>query len=391
LSWLKERGMVRLDPTIFLLKKGRPTRGLPASAIEFVETLKPQLKRGTVRGYEVALRRFHTWLEEHRLELKTLTRVQTEKWLQKMSKSGFAPETINKDIISIRIYLRWLYERDELDVFPDELIRSKDAVKEPKHLPRPFPPQADKVIQERLKNEGDIYSLGLLLMRKTGIRNGELRDLKKDCIRCDELGNFFIKVPLGKLNTERLVPIDEETMKLIQRLRGPDEKARNKVYLIENSKKNKSRYRPYSAALQKVVADLETNGRSTTHRMRHTYATSLLNAGMSLVGVMKLLGHNDHRMTLRYAELTTETATKEYFEAMSKLATLYQHTSAREAENTFQQNDNPTRLLEQAMHVLTRKAADDTDIKPLLRNIVKRIKRIQNETARILTSSRIHS
>ena len=36
----------------------------------------------------------------------------------------------------------------------------------------------------------------------------------------------------------------------------------------------------------------------------HTYATELLAAGMSLPGVMRLLGHHDFRMTLRYTAIT---------------------------------------------------------------------------------------
>jgi len=62
----------------------------------------------------------------------------------------------------------------------------------------------------------------------------------------------------------------------------------------------------------------------TPHRLRHTYATSILNGGMSLVGVMKLLGHHSLRMTLRYAEITQETVVKEYYEALTQIEQTYQ-------------------------------------------------------------------
>ena len=50
----------------------------------------------------------------------------------------------------------------------------------------------------------------------------------------------------------------------------------------------------------------------------------MLNGVMSLVGLMKILGHNDHRMTLRYSAITTETVRDEYMSALGKIADRYQ-------------------------------------------------------------------
>jgi len=49
----------------------------------------------------------------------------------------------------------------------------------------------------------------------------------------------------------------------------------------------------------RLAEDLPLPEPLTTHRLRHTFATSLMNGGMSLVGIMKLLDHRDYRMTLR--------------------------------------------------------------------------------------------
>ncbi|XXF81406.1 hypothetical protein P2318_17105 [Myxococcaceae bacterium GXIMD 01537] len=48
-----------------------------------------------------------------------------------------------------------------------------------------------------------------------------------------------------------------------------------------------------------------------------------MNGGMSLMGVMKLLGHRDYRMTLRYTEITLETVGSEYHAALAKLESRY--------------------------------------------------------------------
>jgi hypothetical protein len=49
-----------------------------------------------------------------------------------------------------------------------------------------------------------------------------------------------------------------------------------------------------------------------------------MNGGMSLLGIMKLLGHRDFRMTLRYTQIVDETVGREYFEALSRIATRYE-------------------------------------------------------------------
>jgi hypothetical protein len=72
-----------------------------------------------------------------------------------------------------------------------------------------------------------------------------------------------------------------------------------------------------------IARALPDPARITSHRLRHTFATELLSGGMSLVGVMRLLGHQDIRMTLRYAAATPEIIAGEYQNALDKLATKY--------------------------------------------------------------------
>jgi integrase/recombinase XerD len=52
------------------------------------------------------------------------------------------------------------------------------------------------------------------------------------------------------------------------------------------------------------------------HRLRHTFASELLNAGMRLECLQLLLGHREIEMTRRYARLTDKSREEEYFRAM---------------------------------------------------------------------------
>jgi site-specific recombinase XerD len=57
----------------------------------------------------------------------------------------------------------------------------------------------------------------------------------------------------------------------------------------------------------------------TVHCLRHTYASELLNAGMRLECLQKLMGHQDIEVTGHYARLTDKTRKEEYFRAMEKI------------------------------------------------------------------------
>ncbi|MCH7670469.1 MAG: tyrosine-type recombinase/integrase [Acidobacteria bacterium] len=57
-------------------------------------------------------------------------------------------------------------------------------------------------------------------------------------------------------------------------------------------------------------------GHVTPHQLRHTYATTLVNAGVSLQALMALLGHVSAEMSLRYTHLFDATVRAEYERAL---------------------------------------------------------------------------
>jgi hypothetical protein len=70
------------------------------------------------------------------------------------------------------------------------------------------------------------------------------------------------------------------------------------------------------AELRRVAADAGI-GHVTPHQLRHTYATALVNAGVSLQALMALLGHTSAEMSLRYGRLFDQTVRADYERALS--------------------------------------------------------------------------
>ena len=54
-----------------------------------------------------------------------------------------------------------------------------------------------------------------------------------------------------------------------------------------------------------------------SHRLRHTFASSLLSAGMNIEGIKELLGHRSLSMSLRYAQVTPQKLRSDYLKAIA--------------------------------------------------------------------------
>ena len=167
-------------------------------------------------------------------------------------------------------------------------------------------------------------------MRKTGVRIGELWSLPYDCVRQDHLGNWSVKVPLGKLDSERLVPIDGNTLNLVRQIQEQSARYLNDRSEVLNPMPllvDPGGFRAYEhrirIALKMISWDMKTPEPIVPHRMRYTFATELLNGGMSLHNLMKIMGHRSIITTLIYAAVTQETVRDEYFAAIDKIKTKY--------------------------------------------------------------------
>lgn len=315
LSFLYEKKLLSFNPEH---ARGHP-KYFPAHASEFLEELAVTLKPGTANGYRTALRSFHNFIDRNNLTLRELDRLQICQWLHQLAQRGLHPSTRRAIIIQVRTYLRWLHEREILPTDPQPLIRSSDLPKLPEYLPRPLAPQTDKALQDLLTQWKTIYAKGLLLMRKTGIRIGELEALDYDCLRTDLHGNCFLKVPLGKLNNERLVPINPETTQLVEQIKQRTPSPRK--YLISTTATKKEKRQLLIAQIKRASKKLSTPIQS--HQLRHTCATELMSAGMSLPSIMRFLGHRDYRMTLRYAKITQETLVREFCQVTEQIGKRY--------------------------------------------------------------------
>jgi len=131
---------------------------------------------------------------------------------------------------------------------------------------------------------------------------------------------WAVHVPLGKLKTERMVPVDSFVVPLIQRLRffrfldplPPDGR------LLARPSSRQARLRQLRDYLHQVCHCLGLSTRIVPHQLRHTFATEMLRAGVSFPALMKLLGHTSPEMTMLYVEVALNDLQREFQQARSK-------------------------------------------------------------------------
>ena len=204
------------------------------------------------------------------------------------------------------------------------LIFPRDFPRLPRTLPRYLPPEADRRLAAALEaSPNRLFADALLLARATGLRVGELVDLELDCLHEIPGQGAWLKVPLGKLESERMVPLDEGTLAIVDRIaeaRSPGlplphpRSGRPVDFLLTHHGKRVS-----TSALRDELAraaEAAGLGHVTPHQLRHTYATALVNAGCSLQALMALLGHTSAAMSLRYARLFDATVRADYERAL---------------------------------------------------------------------------
>jgi integrase len=200
------------------------------------------------------------------------------------------------------------------------LIRREDVPHFPQRLPRPLTAEQDQLLQQEFVNRNDLGGNAFLLIRHTGMRIGESVDLSYDCLRSTGPEQWAIHVPLGKLKTERMVPVDSWVVTLIQRLRffrsldplPPDGR------LLARPSSKEALVRQLRDYLHQVCHSLGLSTRIVPHQFRHTYATEMLRAGVSFPALMKLLGHTSPEMTMLYVEVALVDLQREFQQARSK-------------------------------------------------------------------------
>jgi site-specific recombinase XerD len=290
-----------------------------------VESLCTALTPSSKRNYNIVVRSFLVYLRAEYPKITRLEQLHRDPhilgWMAHLR--GRTPPLVAATCIGRLFALRTIFhELARTSHLPElaHLLLREDIPRSPHTLPRPLTAEQDQLLQQEFMRRNDLGGNVFLLLRSTGMRIGECVDLSYDCLRATGPNQWAIHVPLGKLKTERMVPIDAFGRDLVQRLRFfrsldplPAEgrllaRPGSKVALLV----------PLRDYLHQVCHSLGLSTRIVPHQFRHTYATEMLRSGVSFPVLMKLLGHVDPGMTMRYVDVALTDLQREFQLARSK-------------------------------------------------------------------------
>jgi len=259
-----------------------------------VESLTTGLAYESARQYRGTVRHFLLYLGEEHPAVCALDQLRRDPhilgWFNHLHSR--TPPLATAVYICRLMHLRCVLEELAWNAHLPELarlIRRQDSPRPPQRIPRALAAHQDQLIQQVLLRRNDLAANVFLLLRHTGMRIGECADLSYDCLRNVGPDRWAIHVPLGKLKTERLVPVDSFVCELVQRLRffrsfdslPPDgrllSRPHGKQALIRQ-------LRPYLQEVSTVVGIT----RIVPHQLPHTYASEMVRSGVTLPALMKL-------------------------------------------------------------------------------------------------------
>jgi integrase len=312
------------------------TPALRSSFVAYLDRLTATHSRGTVTGTATRLNHFAAHLAAVDPGLTSLAELDRRRHIETYltataeamnSRTGAPIQASERRgrVLAVHCLLNDIAEWGWPEAPQRRLVFRSDIPKLPRALPRYLTPDLDRRLTQALHTWPErLPADALLLQRATGLRIGELVDLELDSVHEIPGQGAWLKVPLGKLNTERMVPLDEETVALIDRIvahRSPGRPlphprtTRPTDFLLTHHGRRLT-VDHLRDVLTRVTADAGLP-HITPHQLRHTYATALVNAGVSLQSLMALLGHVSAEMSLRYGRLFDSTVRTEYERALA--------------------------------------------------------------------------
>jgi site-specific recombinase XerD len=270
-----------------------------AAAARFLDS--PALSDATRRAYRFDVEEFCRWLGDRDLEsVDVRVLVEYVGWLgtSRGGRGKLAPATISRKLAAVRTFLRHSLGAARV---PDARL----APRRPRRLPDA--PKQREVEEELESLEGDgplalrnralvelVYSAGLRSAEAVGLDLGDV-DFEQELVHVRE----------GKGAKDRVVPLGEEAAHWVARyLRdarpqlAPAARASDALFLSARGR------RLDTSTLRRLVPH--------PHRLRHAFATHLLEGGADLRTIQELLGHSSLSTTQVYSHVDARRLRKVY-------------------------------------------------------------------------------
>lgn len=214
---------------------------------------------------------------------------------------GKQPSTVNGYITYLKNFFGWLQNEEYILKNPAAKLKQ---TKVPKVILQGY--KADNL--ERLREACITEKQKCLfeLLDSTACRISEIDNIRIEDINWQEQSI----VVTGKGNKQRIVYFSTRAKLHLKAYIG--DRTEGYIFISDKAPHQHIKVRALQLILSKIKKKAGVNERVHCHKFRRTQATFLLNSGMTIQGVQKLLGHTSPDTTQRYAQLSQENLKNEY-------------------------------------------------------------------------------
>jgi integrase/recombinase XerD len=261
----------------------------------------------TVESYLRDLRRFVAWVESRgATRPSAVTRKLLREFVYALKDLGLSPATIRRQVSAIRTYYDFLLAEGQVEGDPSDRL-------EMPHRGRTLPdtlavaemekllasPSADQPLAWR---DRALLELGY----GAGLRVSELCGLTLPNLL---LGEGLVRV-FGKGSKERLVPIGRNVIGAVSvylhQVRPELDRGKSRDRVLLNGRGEPLSRVGAWGIVKRCATAAGIRKRVTTHTLRHSFATHLLEGGADLRAVQEMLGHADLSTTQIYTHVDRE-------------------------------------------------------------------------------------
>lgn len=297
-----------------------------AEIAEFLRHLSDerQLSPATVKAYRHDLDALQTFLGDYlgRTDWAwsdpEIDRLALRAFLGWCARAGLSKRSAARRLAAARALFRFLHREERTATNPGAAVRAPRLEKRlPGHLTQADVREVLAAAEERAAENtlaGTRTLLILELLYGSGLRLGELHGLDLGAV---DPRTRLVRVT-GKGRKERIVPVTEAACHALERYllrRSEVEGAHESDALLLNARGGRLSARSIQSAVRNALTVAAGARGLSTHALRHTFATHLMEAGADLLAVKELLGHVSLSTTRVYTHTSKERLLRVYRDA----------------------------------------------------------------------------
>jgi len=273
----------------------------------------------TIKAYKSDLRQFFDFLRKIEVwneastqqQLASLDRSHVRSFMGSFYHQNYSPGAMERKLSSLRSFFRYLVRTGVTNHNP---AKDVDLPSKPGTLPDFLTSGEVTALVESPEGDGATNARDLAILElfyATGIRVSEMHSLSVEDIDFDRK---FITVK-GKGKKERLVPFGLKAQKAISDLfRYPHAPCADALGtpVFLNSRSRRISVRSIRSIVGKQARKAGMNRPVSPHRLRHTFATHMLDGGADLRAIQEMLGHSSLSTTQKYIHISLQKLLKVY-------------------------------------------------------------------------------